>query len=248
MYDLSFGQPFLDEYTPALTRRSIKGTDSRTTAMPGCKTGRVHQLLSDLETDYFYYLEWAKNVTDIREQFPLDIDETKQIASTLGIKHPSNDGKDVVMTTDFLVTINDKYVLARTIKPAVKLSEKRVLEKFNIEKRYWESKGVGWGIVTENEIDKVLTENIKYFHRNRTYIEDENITKDVAVSIIKEIGLSDGVISKALKHIGTELELEAGQALSIFKCLVYRKVLKVDMLKKFRPSMKCSEVKLIGEV
>lgn len=248
MSDLSFGQPLLGDYKPYLTRRDVKGSNARSTAILGSKTGRVHQLLSDLETRYFYYLEWANNVTDIREQFPLDLETTKQIATNLGVKHHEYENEEVIVTTDFVITINDEYVLARTVKPAIQLDDKRILEKFTIEKRYWESKGVSWGIVTEKDLEITLTDNIKYFFRNKTYIEDEGMTQDTSKSIIKALGLSNDTIAETLKEIGAELGLEKGQALSVFKSLVAKKVLKVNMLKKFRPSMKCTEVKLAGEI
>ena len=47
----------------------------------GWKAERVHHLLSNLERDYFYLLEWSLSVTDIREQFPLlPLAETLEIA------------------------------------------------------------------------------------------------------------------------------------------------------------------------
>lgn len=48
---------------------------------------REHHLLSDLEFNYLCFCDWADNVDDIREQFPLDRDVTLQFAEELGIKH-----------------------------------------------------------------------------------------------------------------------------------------------------------------
>jgi ABC-type multidrug transport system fused ATPase/permease subunit len=57
----------------------------------GWKTGRVHHLLSELETSYFYLLEWSLSVLDIREQFPLlPLEETLAIADQCGIAHPND--------------------------------------------------------------------------------------------------------------------------------------------------------------
>ena len=54
----------------------------------GWKTNRVHHLLSRLELIFFYMLEWCQDVIDIREQFPLNLDETLAISDRLGVRHP----------------------------------------------------------------------------------------------------------------------------------------------------------------
>lgn len=71
----------------------------------GWKTGRVHHLLSKLETEYFYVLEWSNIVSDIREQYPLlPITETLEIAEQLGILHPTDPRtkESIVMTAQQL--------------------------------------------------------------------------------------------------------------------------------------------------
>ncbi len=59
---------------------------------------------------YWYALDWAPSVVDIREQFPLlPIEDTLRIAERLGYRHPRHPQtrRPIVMTTDFLVTIGD---------------------------------------------------------------------------------------------------------------------------------------------
>ena len=61
----------------------------RVTRGLGDKTMRQHDFLSDLERDYSKYLEFADDVVDFREQFPLlPIEETIIIAKELGFEHP----------------------------------------------------------------------------------------------------------------------------------------------------------------
>ncbi|MDF2699916.1 MAG: transposase protein [Haloplasmataceae bacterium] len=104
--------------------------------------------MSDLEIDFFYFLEYSDYVVDIREQFPLlHLEQTISISNELGIEHPKNPNTQeyIIMTTDFLVTskISDKFVdNARTIKNHEELKSKRVLEKFEIESIYWKQKGI----------------------------------------------------------------------------------------------------------
>jgi len=111
------------------------GVSSR---VKGWTTDRVHELFSQLELRYFYLLDWSVLVTDIREQYPLlPLEETKEIAHQLNIRHPANPRtKDpIVMTTDFVVTVGQSIGVteqARTVKPKEKLSSVRVLEKLEI--------------------------------------------------------------------------------------------------------------------
>ena len=58
------------------------------TRIRGTKTGRCHQLLSTLELDYLYLLDWSEEVIDIREQYPLDLKETTALAKEVNLIHP----------------------------------------------------------------------------------------------------------------------------------------------------------------
>jgi len=151
-----------NEYLPWITVRDVPSL-GRCSEIRGWKTNRVHQLLSDLETRYFYTLEFPSDIIDIREQYPLldsnkSIDETVKIAESMGVKYPTvpKTGTLNVQTTDFFITIitNGKTEqIARTVKYAKDLSNERTMEKFEIERLYWVNRGVDWKIVTEHDIN-----------------------------------------------------------------------------------------------
>jgi len=132
----------------------------------GLTTGRVHHLLSQLETTYWYALDFAPSVVDIREQFPLlPIEDTLRIAERLGYRHPRHPQtrRPIVMTTDFLVTVRrygQEHDEARAVKPSSELSNGRVCEKLAIERWYWQERGIDWGIVTEKELSPALARNL----------------------------------------------------------------------------------------
>jgi hypothetical protein len=110
------------DYKPWLMIRDVPslGLSER---IRGWKSARVHHLLSQLEVNYFYTLEWSTVVTDIREQYPLlPLSETKLIAKHCGISHPTSPktSQPIVMTTDFLITVRQGMgvaEVARTVKP-----------------------------------------------------------------------------------------------------------------------------------
>ena len=95
--------------------------------------------------------------------------ETVVIAHELGLKHPTDPEtqKPVEMTTDFLLTVDkgEGFVeFARTIKMKDELLKERVIEKFEIERVYWEGRQIDWGIVKKLEIPKEMARNISYIH------------------------------------------------------------------------------------
>ena len=172
-----FGQG--QEYRPWITIQDFPSS-GRVSRIKGIKTKRQHEFLSDLERNYFYFLEFADKVIDIREQFPLlPLEETVLIAKELGIQHPEHPQtkEPIVMTTDFLITIKNPMgqikEVVRTLKYKDKLLDQRILEKFEIERIYFEKRGIDWGIVTEQEVDKAVAQNLADIHGYQSLDEIE---------------------------------------------------------------------------
>ena len=103
--------------------------------------------------------EFSPDVLDIREQFPiLPQSAVQSIAHALNIRYPVYPGTKVpfVMTTDFLLTIKQPdgstRLAARTLKYTESLKPgkglERTLEKFEIERAYWERSSSGWEVPT----------------------------------------------------------------------------------------------------
>lgn len=120
----------------------------KSTRRRGRKTDRTHTFFSDLEYHFFLLLEWDDSVVDIQEQYPLFPQaEIEQIADALGVKVPHIVGEKapMTMTTDFLVTTKIGKE-AWSIKPARALEKRRTLEKLEIERIYWDRRGVSFGM------------------------------------------------------------------------------------------------------
>ena len=127
------------------------------------KTGRQVQLLSQVETIAWYLLRWDDGNLDVREQFPLELEETQKIAEAYGIKHPADrSGNPVVMTTDFLVTRANGEV-AISVKNSMEAfkTSKRLVEKAYIEKMYWKKQGVPFCLFTKDEMNRAMADNIR---------------------------------------------------------------------------------------
>jgi len=142
-----------DSYQPWLDVHDLSslGLAAR---VPCPKTGRLHHLLSGIETAAFMEFMLMADVVDVQEQFPLDREDTRAIALEMGVRHPTYpQGKvDVVMTTDLVVhrrTRDGIMRYARPVKPAVDLDDARTLLKLEIERRYWTARGVDWMLITD---------------------------------------------------------------------------------------------------
>lgn len=62
------GQGIGAEYKPWIKTQEST-SHGRTTRIKGIKTGRQHEFLSDMERNFYYFLEYSDEVIDIREQF-----------------------------------------------------------------------------------------------------------------------------------------------------------------------------------
>ncbi|GAE37133.1 heteromeric transposase endonuclease subunit TnsA [Halalkalibacter akibai] len=231
------------EYKPWLKIQDVSSL-GRSTRLKGIKTKRQHEFLSDLERNYFYITEFSDFVIDIREQFPLlPLEETSVIANELGIKHPTDPktGELIVMTTDFLLTINNGQGVidvAHTIKMKDELLKERILEKFEIEREYWHRKEIDWGIVTEEEIHKTMARNISYIHdyfdirdydvfreMNAQYIED------LSISLMQRLLGTNDSIRNITNEYDKDTHLPMGSGVTLFYHLLAQKIVIINMLK-----------------
>ena len=206
----------------------------------------MHHLLSILELQYLYILEWSPLVVDIREQFPLPLEDTLKIAARLGVKHPFDPKakEPAVVTTDFVIDVECSGIpalKARSTKYSNDLNDLRTLEKLEIERTYWCEQGVEWGIVTECEIPSGLAKNIEWIHSALDPSEGPGLTAaDIAFlegELFREISEKP---TASLAQVGLELDsrsgLRGGTALWVVRHLIATRDWEVDMTNKIIPS------------
>lgn len=226
------------DYKPWLKISDVP-SHGRSSRPKGLKTGRVHHFLSDIERHVFHLFDWDDAVEDIREQFPLDRDGTQRIAENLGFDHPRDISSRVplVMTTDFLIDIvrDGKVVLlARAVKRAQDLDDKRVLEKLEIERRYWAEQGVDWGIVTELDIPMVRARNIDWIRHHATVSELTQpyggYFEEKAAILLRELPYSPKMsLGQFCREMDARLSMEEGTALMLVRHLLGSKALTAPM-------------------
>jgi len=159
------------DYKPWLTIQDVP-SEGLATRVPGIKNKRIHHALSGLERNLLIMLDWSDAVADIREQFPLDREITRQIADSMGVAHPKDPRTrvDIVMTTDVLIDFHqslNRPPFASAVKESTTLDDLRIIEKLEIERRYWaqHTEKTDWGITTEKELPKQRIESHRVSRR-----------------------------------------------------------------------------------
>lgn len=250
------GQGIGKDYRPWLTIQDFPSM-GRVSRIYSTKTERIHHFFSDNETRMFYLLHWEDAVIDIREHFPLlDIGQVIKDKSGLDLEKfvDKQTGTPFIFSTTFLVTIkvslNRESYIARSVKSANELEKKHIIEKFELERRYWESKGIDWGIVTQKDIPVIKAKNIEWVYSALDDSEERGIdngTKmDLSKELIYKLMNSSNAVRKITALFDDEFQLEKGTGLYLFKYLIATKRIKVDMEQKININLSADE--LIQEV
>lgn len=238
------GQGEFENYKPWLKIQDVPST-GLSTRTKSSKVARIHQVLSALELNYLYLLDWFDIVLDIREQYPLDLEETVALAKEINIPHPplTKPNNPSIITTDFLITIRQPIgtkEIARTIKYSKDLTNKRVLEKFEIERLYWKERKIDWGIVTELDLDKILIRNIKWLYKYHIInsLPDSitsNMISELSDFILPQIKDKQQPLRSITKRCDKNFSLTPGHSLSLVRHLIANKYWLVNMFIPIQP-------------
>lgn len=209
----------------------------------GLTVPREYHLFSDGEYSSMTQYDWARPVTDIREQYPLDRDLTREIARQEKIKHPKMyDGEDYVLTTDLVLTVDvdgEQRIVARTYKPSKELEKARVREKFEIERRFWAYHNVDWWYVTERNIDKTLVRHVSGLRPFRDltgfWAPYDGCFRDLAEEVIYMIAAGvRQTLHRCCYDIGRKFDVSPDLVYTAFRHLLVRRFIQTDMLSAVR--------------
>lgn len=249
-----YGQGEGIAYKPFLNviRVSSKGRISRIKGWGG----RVHHFLSDSETRLFYLYEFAGK-EDIREHYPL-LEGMEEIIPELDeelIKRLINQktGEPLILTTTFLITEKDENgepsYFARSVKDYRQLENKQIIERYEIMKKYWEGRGVDYGIITNKEIPLTVAKNIEFIHPF-FHLEEYGIDDEMQVflknRLVDMIGNSEAKqINEILNMFDSEFNIDQGTGIAIYKHLLSRKILSVNMSEEISFNKPCNSVQIL---
>ena len=172
------GQGTGADYKPYITTSEFN-SQGTTSVITDWKTGRAVHCLSQGEMYWYYILRWDSKNIDVREQYPLDYNETVAIASKMGFPAPKE-----IMTTDMLVTKTDGSEVAYSVKANRDLS-RRDLQLLCIEKQYWMNHGKECQLVFKTEMNRILASNIRlvveFYDPSRVFDKISAIKHKIAI-------------------------------------------------------------------
>lgn len=246
------GQGIGRDYKPWLTIQDFPSI-GRVSRIYSNKTQRIHQFFSDNETRMFYLLHWEDEVIDIREHYPLlDIGQVIEDKRGLNLDKfvDKQTGTPYVFSTTFLITVkgrkNKEFYIARSVKSSIELEKKHIIEKFELERRYWESKGIDWGIVTQKDIPVIKAKNIEWVYSALENSEERGIDGKTKIDLSHELALilsdSSDTVRSITSNLDDEFQLEKGTGLYLFKYLIATKSIQVDMEKKIDINVPANKV------
>lgn len=245
------GKGHFAEYKPWLTIHDVPSTGV-VIRVRGWKSGRLHHYFSEhFELAHHYQMEWALDVVDIREQYPLlPLEKTLLIAQQLGIQHPIDPKTKhpIVMTTDMLLTVRSSGELrfvAHSIKPVAKLN-RRVLEKLQIEKCYFNDQGIEWRLITENQINYDLVKNVEWLHSAKELEETEylnnQLVHDLEPLLYESITSQNKPLAKITLDIDKRKGLLEGTSMNVVRYLIANRLWEVDMSRRILPTQEGLEI------
>lgn len=244
------GQGVGKDYTPwhFTYNYASRGRASR---IYGIKSERIHHLHSDNQYRAFLLFEFNSNVIDIRESFPLlDVEEVIDDKENLRFdKFTDKETKEpYVLTTNFLLTVKDangeEKELARTIKNTTELKRKITFEKLEIERRYWQERGIDWKIMTEKQLPRQLAKNIEWVRETLLEGGEGQLDKDsLSVVMLRVLLENDELpLREVLKLFDKAEGLQKGTGLFLFRYLIAKKEVGVDMTKPIDLSSRVSDL------
>lgn len=226
------GQGTGKDYIPWV-KTSDYSSKGRATRIQGIKTRRIHHLHSDNQLRAFLIFEYSDAIIDIRESYPL-LDLMEVIDDKEGLrldKFTDADGYPLIICTTFVLTVRgeggEERLVARSVKNTSELSKKITLEKLEIERRYWEARGVDWKVITEKRLSRQLCENIEWCRETLLQDMQEDGLANALLAYIQNNTFIP--IKLLLNEFEYEEGLEPGKALWLFRYLLATKCLDVNI-------------------
>jgi hypothetical protein len=207
--------------------------------------GRVCHLMSRLEFHVFLIFDYDCKTTDIREQFPLlPLSETRDMARTLGVAHPRGPDREMsyrVLTTDLVVTRSEgdgtqDYAFA--IKPTRRAKHATKRNRLELERAYWDRRGVPWGIIGGDELPPVLLSNLLWLEglRFRRWDEfDPPADPRDQRAVYDLISRSTEPLVRACRMADSRLDRPPGTALTITRYCLARGLWEANLTSRRYP-------------
>jgi len=231
-----------DGHKPLVTVLSFSSLGFRTAMSSPLSASLTAHVLSTPEYSYFVSLHADRTVLRIACQHALNPAETLAIAEELGLDHPAIfSGSETIMSTDFMV-LNSTSAVPTWRAVAVKRQkdlDRRTLQKLEIERVYWQRRGVKWTLVLDTFISKIVVRNIEMVWRryDRASLPCDNSTTDAVILwLYPRISAGKRAFAPTCLACDAEMGLQPGTALAIAYHAIISGIWPVDFRQPFLPN------------
>jgi hypothetical protein len=230
-----------------VTTFSSKGRVTRIQSIKN-KEKKIFHLQSDNQLRAFLLFEWSDRVINIESGYPLtDLMEVIDNKDDLRLDKFMNKDNDKLyrLYTNFLLTLNNdgkESSVAVAVKNTSELKRKITIEKLEIQKRFWNAKGIELKIVTEKELNKTFCKNILWVRDTlqQDGFENKEIIAEKLYWILKANRNIN--VDQALKLFENANDIEQGVGLYLFRFLIATKKIKVNMKDKIKINITIEEI------
>lgn len=195
-------------------------------------TSRVLHLFSDLEFIYSCLFDWSSSVTDCRERYPLLRDDVQSISEELNIPVISHEGVQQVRFSDFLIddTAHPLGQYAVDVRYVSDLKSNSALETLELQRRYWETKNIGFYVATEKNLPIVVIENAKWLLPAENGVHaDEDLYSQFSFLKAQCTIYSDYRLIEFAKKVDTEYQMRLGETLRSIRSLMAKRIISFDI-------------------
>jgi hypothetical protein len=161
-----------------------------------------------------------------------------RLAQEHGISHSKFQGVAQVLSSDFLVDFDDpsRPNIAIQAKYSTDLAKPEVIERLELERRYWAEKDIPWFIVTEMDFAKVAFNNIQWFYpaQIEAAVVTDDLERYLRLFAQEFMRTPDKLITEVAQRLDVTYELEPGQALYWLRQLLARRYFIFDISTPYR--------------
>ncbi len=201
--------------------------------LTGRTVPRLYRFMSALEADAFVIYDNMPDVSDILEQYYDTLEETLEIADLLHVRHPFSGKYYNPVTTDLVIRKGDTWI-ARSVKSSRSLEDERTREKLEIERVYFERHGIEWKIITEKELNRDLVQNLNwlwYGESLEVLFPSPDLLQQAETVFTQWYEDALLPFPVLLDRIESQFCLLPGSGICVFKSLLRKNVLQIDLSK-----------------
>lgn len=178
--------------------------------MHGVRVDRRYEILDERARTYFYLIERAPEIVDIRESWPiLDINGTLRLSQKFGVNHPRHDIFPEPFRVDFPITETGpdgmRYrAVALVARPNhMGVRDQRLKQ---VQQHWCNDNDIGWALVETSRLDRTVLDTLRFvraWYRHR-YVPDVTIADSFAKSFMDRYQnnlVLEQLVESARKHL-----------------------------------------------